>query len=269
MTFIDSTKKTDEIKTAQSPNGSNETKSPPVPPQDDLSQWGYDLYPERRGSGPGKTDEPGITDYLKGKGRENLDKIKCERNVYKCVKESPLVKLMMGALKASGCAIDIRRHISCEECDPRVSGGYDPILNQVVVCQNVAKGEGIIQGVLTHEMIHMFDFCKNDLDFKNIDHLACTEIRAANLAHCSFMSAWSSGDASPFKIKQAHEDCVKSKALSSVLTARNVSKLEAIDAIERVFPKCYVDLEPVGRRLRRNSTDMYKAYEEGFYYGYT
>lgn len=102
-------------------------------------------------------------------------------------------------------AIDIRRHIACEICDLSVSGGYDPELNQIVVCQNVARNEGMVQGVLTHEMIHMFDYCKNELDFKNIEHLACTEIRAANLAHCSFLSAWSQGDASPFKIQKAHQ----------------------------------------------------------------
>lgn len=39
-------------------------------------------------------------------------------------------------------------------------------------------------------MIHMFDYCTNDLDFKNVEHLACTEIRAANLAHCSFLGAY-------------------------------------------------------------------------------
>ncbi|KAG5870724.1 hypothetical protein JTB14_017057 [Gonioctena quinquepunctata] len=114
----------------------------------------------------------------------------------------------------------------------------------------------------------MFDYCKNNLDFKNLDHLACTEIRAANLAHCSFISAMTNGDVSLFDIKEAHQVCVKNKALSSIVTARNVTKLEAINAIERVFPKCYADLEPIGRRLRRNSNDMYKAFEEGFYYGY-
>lgn len=138
-----------------------------------------------------------------------------------------------------------------------------------MICQNTVRSEGMTQAVLTHELIHMFDYCQNNLDFKNLDHLACTEIRAANLAHCSFMSAWTNGDASPLNIKKAHQDCVKSKALSSVLTARsNISKSEAIDAIERVFPKCYPDMEPIGRRLKRNSNDMYKAYEESFYYGY-
>lgn len=58
---------------------------------------------------------------------------------------------MMGALKSSGCEIDIRRHISCEVCDYSVSGGYDPILNQVVVCQNVAKSQGLVQGKKKHQ----------------------------------------------------------------------------------------------------------------------
>lgn len=126
----------------------------------------------------------------------------------------------------------------------------------------------MVQGVLAHEFIHMFDYCRNDLDFKNIDHLACTEIRAANLTHCSFMSAMTQGDASLFNIKAQHQNCVKTKALASVLAVRRVTPEEGIQAIERVFPKCYKDLEPIGRRLRRNSTDMHKAYLEAPYYGY-
>ena len=98
------------------------------------------------------------------------------------------------------------------------------MLNQIVVCQNVKKNEGLVQGVLTHEMIHMFDYCNNELDFKNIDHLACTEIRAANLTHCSFISAVIQGDASMFRIKKAHENCVKTKAICSILAVRKVSK---------------------------------------------
>lgn len=226
------------------------------------SQWGYDMYPERRQ----KSDNTALGTFLKG--RDNLDKIKCERNVYKCVKDSPIVKLLMGALKASGCPIDIRRHISCEECAPTVSGGFDPVLNQVVICQNVVRKESLIQAVLMHEMIHMFDFCRHELNFRNLDHLACTEIRAANLAHCSFMSAWTQGDVTLFNFKEGHQTCVKNKALSSIMAARNVTKEEAVQAVNRVFPQCYADLEPVGRRIRRNSDDMYKALNEGYYYGY-
>lgn len=88
-------------------------------------------------------------------GQEAIDRFKCEENVFKCVRNSPLVKLMMGALKSSGCEIDIRRHIACEVCDESVSGGYDPVLNQVVVCQNIAKSEGMVQGMILHLSCHV------------------------------------------------------------------------------------------------------------------
>lgn len=61
---------------------------------------------------------------------------------------------------------------------------------------------------------------------------------------------------------------MKTKALLSVLAVRKVTRDEAIQAVERVFPKCYADLEPIGRRIRRNSTDMHRAYLEGTMYGY-
>lgn len=62
-------------------------------------KWGYDLYPERKG----EKYKPSWKKILFGvEGRENIDKVKCERNVFACVKNSPMVKLMMGALKSSG-----------------------------------------------------------------------------------------------------------------------------------------------------------------------
>ncbi len=63
----------------------------------------------------------------------------------------------------------------------------------------------LFSGVLTHELIHMFDYCRHNMDLTDAKHLACTEIRAANLAHCSFLSAWTYGSASLFNIKQRHQ----------------------------------------------------------------
>lgn len=79
---------------------SNSESDPVVAlPDDEKKKWGYDLYPERKGT-PYK---PSWTNVLFGlEGTENMDKIKCERNVVSCIKDSPMVKLMMGALKSSG-----------------------------------------------------------------------------------------------------------------------------------------------------------------------
>lgn len=48
----------------------------------------------------------------------------------------------------------------------------------------------------------------------------------------------------------------------------NLSKDEAFSVINKVFDKCYNDLEPIGRRLRKNSTDMDRAYKERYHYRY-
>lgn len=61
---------------------------------------------------------------------------------------------------------------------------------------------------------------------------------------------------------------MKTKALYSVMAVRQIGKAEAVDVIEKVFPKCYADLEPIGRRIRRNSEDMFRAFREASYYGY-
>lgn len=61
-------------------------------------KWGYDLYPERK-----QLFKTSLAKILKmQEGREPLEKIRCEENVYECAKSSHLVKLMMSALKSAG-----------------------------------------------------------------------------------------------------------------------------------------------------------------------
>lgn len=61
-------------------------------------KWGYDLYPERK-----QLFKTTISKIIKmQEGREQFDKMKCEENVFECVKSSPLVKIMTGALKSAG-----------------------------------------------------------------------------------------------------------------------------------------------------------------------
>ncbi|XP_012135313.2 mitochondrial inner membrane protease ATP23 homolog isoform X1 [Megachile rotundata] len=220
-----------------------------------------DLYPGRRND----LSDSWLKKFMRF---EHYERVRCETNVYNCFKNSPIVKLMVAALKSSGCDIDISRHISCEVCSNKITGGFDPVLNQVIVCQNTANTEGRVRSTLSHELIHMFDYCRYNMDLNNIHHLACTEIRAANLCHCSYLGAVCRGTISPFDVKQAHRKCVQDKAMRSVLAVKNVSEDVARAAVMKVFDKCYNDLEPFGRRIRRNSLDMQKAYLEGQLYGY-
>lgn len=77
MTKEDSS--TPESKPSTEPN-----KNPSNDEPQKQESWGYDLYPERRG-----TFKPKLSKVLTGsEGTENFDKIKCEKNVYECVKTS-------------------------------------------------------------------------------------------------------------------------------------------------------------------------------------
>ena len=97
---------------------------------------GYDLFPERQDE---SFKHSWRSKLFSGHGEAGTEKLKCERNVFKNIKRGSLVRLMMKALKSSGCPVDFRRHIVCEFCDSNVTGGYDPKLNQIVVCENKCK----------------------------------------------------------------------------------------------------------------------------------
>ncbi|KAK3579056.1 hypothetical protein CHS0354_029914 [Potamilus streckersoni] len=219
--------------------------------------YGYDLYPEREGD----------TDMIK-QGRD-LQTVKCEKNVIWCAEKDPRIKLLMGALKSRGCPIDLGRHVSCEPCNFNVNGGYDPVKNQVVVCKNMSKTKNACCNVMAHELLHAFDACRAKVDFSDLQHLACTEIRAANLNHCYFLSAWETGIAYPWNFKEKHRECVKNKAILSVILVRNLPAVKAREIVDKVFDKCYQDLEPFGRRMKKGSRDAQRAYCDASLYGYT
>lgn len=66
-------------------------------------------------------------------------------------------------------------------------------MNQVVICANACRSEEKVSDILSHELVHMYDFCTTSINFRNIDQLACTEVRAANLIHCrtpDLTSSW-------------------------------------------------------------------------------
>lgn len=72
--------------------------------------------------------------------------------------------------------VDIEKHISCENCKEGITGGYDTVRNQIVICHNQVYTQDMNQAVITHELIHMFDYCRAKVDFTNLEHVACSEV---------------------------------------------------------------------------------------------
>ncbi|XP_060566415.1 mitochondrial inner membrane protease ATP23 homolog [Ruditapes philippinarum] len=236
--------------------------------------YGYSLFPNRSAGKVPEEEQPGLFKILKTGDFWSYATYspahhqRCRTLVRYCTDHDDRVKMMMRALKAHGCPVDVNRHIYCEPCKLKMSGGFDFFNNQVVVCQNVIKNRAACCNVLSHEMLHAFDHCRAKLDISNIEHMACTEVRAANMFHCTLVSAFANGEAKPWNYLNRHVNCVKRKAMTSIMVVRNVTEQEASDAVDKVFNRCYNDLEPFGRRIRKGTDDDEKSLKEGILYGY-
>lgn len=98
-----------------------------------------------------------------------------------------------------------------------------------------------------------------------------TQIRASNLSYCTVADRLQvSGPSSGwFEFKKAHKYCVKDVAFRSVQAFSPETDSEKIwSIIDKVFPFCYNDLEPFGRRPANGTEDFRQSYRERFYYGY-
>lgn len=47
---------------------------------------------------------------------------------------------------------------------------------QIVLCENTIYSETCMSEVLTHELIHAYDFCRYNTNFSDVKHLACSEV---------------------------------------------------------------------------------------------
>ncbi|XP_066447807.1 mitochondrial inner membrane protease ATP23 homolog [Eleutherodactylus coqui] len=192
----------------------------------------------------------------------------CRRRLRSAMETSPYAQLLLHAMKRSGCTVSRDRHFSCEDCDGSVSGGFDAETSEIVLCQNNIHSQSHMDRVVTHELIHAFDHCRAHVDwFNNVRHLACSEIRAANLSgDCALTNEISRFN---FGLKQHHQDCVRDRALRSILAVRHISREAAAKAVDNVFDSCFNDLEPFGRipHCKRDADMAYSEFKNrGRYY---
>ncbi|XP_020651184.2 mitochondrial inner membrane protease ATP23 homolog isoform X1 [Pogona vitticeps] len=214
--------------------------------------FGYDLFPERRRS-EGKQKRSFVYGGF-------LTNKKCQAMLHIALATNPYAKVLLDAMKNSGCTVYRDRHFSCEDCDGCVSGGFDSSTSQIVLCQNNIHQQSHMNRVVIHELIHAFDHCRAQVDwFNNVRHLACSEIRAANLSgDCSLLN-----EIGRFKfgLKQHHQVCVRDRAIRSILAVRKVSKEMAEKAVDEVFDSCFNDQEPFGR-VPYSRSDAKRVYQD-------
>ena len=69
----------------------------------------------------------------------------------------------------------------CPQDSPH-KAGYSPKHNVVWVCSNLIFNPFEFRRLVAHELIHAFDFARAKIDATNLNHVACSEVRAHNLS---------------------------------------------------------------------------------------
>ncbi|KAG7527259.1 hypothetical protein FFLO_07111 [Filobasidium floriforme] len=165
----------------------------------------------------------------------------CEKWKTGLMKSSPAVVFMMKHLTLSGCPFTAAS-IQCHPCPPTRSGGFSPD-HGILLCQDRFFSKRHMEDTIVHEMIHAFDHCRFEVDWGNLRHHACSEIRSANLSgDCKWTRELRRGF---YSFSKQHQACVKRRAVLSVEANPNCAdKAMAERAVNEVWDSCFKDTRP-------------------------
>ncbi|KAK4520201.1 uncharacterized protein ATC70_008332 [Mucor velutinosus] len=190
----------------------------------------------------------GMTEAEKQEFKKRLDVDLEEYQCNQCeiwrdnlLKNSPPVRFMVDQLKKLDKNMT-KEDFQCMPCDETKSGGFSPV-HGILLCQNRLGTKTMEEHTMVHEMVHMYDHHKFNVDWNNLKHQACSEVRAASLSgDCRWTREIQRGF---FTFTKQHQACVKRRAIISVTQNPNCKdKEEAERAVSSVFESCFADTRP-------------------------
>ncbi|KAK0194905.1 peptidase M76 family-domain-containing protein [Armillaria mellea] len=135
------------------------------------------------------------------------------------------------------------RNLICGPCNQTRAGGYDPERGAIILCASNFYSRRHMERTMAHELVHMYDDCKFNVDWSNLRHQACSEIRANSLSgDCRYASELARG---VFGVAGQHQECVRRRAVGS-LAANPLCPNEetARKVVNEVFESCFKDTRP-------------------------
>lgn len=158
------------------------------------------------------------------------------------LKYSPTVRFMSEQISKVGGNINAS-NIVCDKCDEMKSGGFHPKLG-ILLCQNKIYGKWHLEDTLAHEMVHAYDECRFNVDWSDLRHHACSEIRASTLSgECRMMNQIVRNGI--FMFSKGLQNCVRRRATLSVRANPNCqSDEQAAKVVNEVFDSCFSDTRP-------------------------
>ncbi|KIY74054.1 hypothetical protein CYLTODRAFT_91974 [Cylindrobasidium torrendii FP15055 ss-10] len=167
---------------------------------------------------------------------------RCESHKAHILDNSPIVVFLLQQLKLVGCKVPAR-NLVCTPCTGFMAGGYVPGRGGIVMCANHFYSQDHVERTLAHELVHMYDECRFKLDWENLRHHACTEIRANALSgDCRFFVETKRGF---FNFAGHFQDCVRRRAIESVSKNDKCPNEEtARRVVNEVLESCIKDTRP-------------------------
>ncbi|KAF8704285.1 Has a dual role in the assembly of mitochondrial ATPase, partial [Rhizoctonia solani] len=193
-------------------------------------------------TGLGLSDEDKMKrDELKGLEREEAQWRRCETWKNDLMKNSPVVVFMLKHLALHSTNLT-SAHIHCAPCDPSRAGGFSPDAG-ILLCQDRFMSKTHMQDTLVHEMVHVYDHARFKVDWSNLRHHACSEIRAASLSgDCRWTRETQRGF---MTFSKQHQACARRRAVLSVMANPACkSQEEAERAVNEVWESCFKDTRP-------------------------
>lgn len=184
----------------------------------------------------------GLSDEQRAQQQTEADCKRCEKHLDYLLKYSPIVRFMMDNVRKLNGQLD-ERNIRCLPCNAMQGGGFSPRYG-ILLCQNFLRNRGHVEDTLAHELVHAYDHLRFDVDWHDLKHHACSEVRASSLSgECRWVrEAFTRG---VWDFTRQHQACVRRRATLSV---RNHPKCrdddEAARVVNQVFDSCFADTRP-------------------------
>ncbi|EGW32945.1 mitochondrial inner membrane protease ATP23 [Spathaspora passalidarum NRRL Y-27907] len=222
-------------------------------PQDALSGFSWWTRTLQYATGLGISDQEKLQ-YEYDYQNRNLDEKCVQCNEYRdwMLTYSPSVTFMMSHInkltKDNRPALD-KSNVVCDVCDDLKGGGFHPD-EGILLCANWLRSRSQLEDVLTHELVHAYDYLRFNIDLTDLRHHACTEIRASMLSgECRIMNEIKKTGLGNFGRK--FQDCVRRRAVLSVsANPKCTSKEEAEKVVNTVWNSCFNDTRPFERVYR-------------------
>jgi len=154
---------------------------------------------------------------------------------------SPKIIFMLQHLRELGSNVP-SSSTHCVPCS-NSAGTAHPPSGHIFLCQGTHLNRKHMEDSITHELIHLYDHARFKVNWNDLRHHACSEIRANNLSgDCSYGREVQRGF---FAFTKHHQECVRRRAIVSVRMHPGCpDDATAERVVNEVFESCVEDTRP-------------------------